>query len=129
MGLISLVIGDHAGADSPRRIGILTDAALRGRLSHFDVHSANEIAAVRKALSTETGSVTLYESWPRFDACCHFWHGFTGSQVRLIEWVCDGCAERSHDYIGGTVGESFSRRCRCGKVIRVTLSRPVSPAP
>ena len=126
-GMISLVIDDAGGSEGPRRIGNLTDAALRGRLSHFDAHSANEIAAIRQALSTESGSTTIYETWARFDACCRFWHEFTGSQVRLIEWACDGCAQASRDYVGGTVGESFLRRCKCGKINRVTVSKPDFP--
>ena len=53
-GLI-LVQVDSGEGKTPARIGALTDAALRGRLSHFDLHSANEVATIRQALKRRSG--------------------------------------------------------------------------
>jgi hypothetical protein len=114
----------------PVKTGILTDAALRGRLAYFDVHSANEIAAVRKALSIESGQVTVYESWPALDGCLRFWYGFKGSVIRAITWTCEACQKQNRDSVGGSVGESFLRRCDCGQASRVTVPnhQPISSA-
>jgi hypothetical protein len=46
-GLILLTVDTSQGSEPPAKVGTLTDAALRGRLAHFDQHSANELAAVR----------------------------------------------------------------------------------
>jgi hypothetical protein len=110
--------------------GTLTDAALRGRLAYFDAHSANEIAAVRKALSIESGQATVYESWPKLEGCLRFWYGFIGSVIRPIESTCESCGKESRESIGGSVGESFLRRCGCGHVSRITVPnhRPVPVA-
>ena len=127
-GLISFLVDSPGGARAAVKTGILTDAALRGRLAHFDVHSANEIAAVRKALSMESGQATVYESWPRLDGCLRFWYGFVGSVIRPIAWSCEACQKQNRDSVGGAVGESFLRRCDCGHVSRVTVPnhQPVS---
>ncbi len=122
-GLISLMMDTSGGAKPPTRIGTLTDAAVRGRLAQFDVHSANEIAAVRKALSTESGQATLYESWPGLNGCLQFWKGFVGSQICSIAWTCEKCGASDRESIGGSVGESFLRRCACGQVSRITLPK------
>jgi hypothetical protein len=122
-GLISFLV-DVAGASSaPAKPGTLTDAALRGRLAHFDAHSANEVAAVRKALSAENGHVTVYESWSGVNGCLQFWHGFIGSQIRPIAWACEACGAANRDSIGGSVGESFLRRCGCGQSTRITVPK------
>jgi|SRR5437773_9409464 len=120
-GLISFLIDAVGGARSAVRAGTLTDAALRGRLAHFDAHSANEIAAVRKALSADNGSAVVYESWPALDGCLRFWYGFVGSQIRPIESACEACGVLNRGSVGGAVGESFLRRCGCGRVSRITV--------
>jgi hypothetical protein len=129
-GLISFLVDSSGGTRVPVKTGTLTDAALRGRLAHFDVHSANEIAAVRKALSTESGQVIVYESWPALDGCLRFWYGFVGSVIRPITWACEACQKENRDSVGGSVGESFLRRCDCGHVARVTVPnhRPIQSA-
>ena len=119
-GLISFLVGS-SGEARVGKTGTLTDAALRGRLAHFDVHSANEIAAVRKALSIESGQATVYENWPALDGCLRFWYGFVGSVIRPIAWTCEACQKENRDSVGGSVGEAFLRRCDCGHVSRVTV--------
>jgi hypothetical protein len=129
-GLISFLVDSSGGTKVPIKTGILTDAALRGRLAYFDVHSANEIAAVRKALAIESGQVTVYESWPALDGCLRFWYGFKGSVIRPIAWTCEACQKQNRDSVGGSVGESFLRRCDCGQASRVTVPnhQPISSA-
>ncbi len=122
-GLILLTVGASKGTEAPRRIGAVTDAALRGRLAHFDVHSANEIAAIRKALSIESGQTTICESWSQLAGCLHFWHGFVGSQIRPIAWTCEKCGVPARESIGGSVGESFLLRCKCGQVNRIAVPK------
>lgn len=128
-GLISFLVDiTGGGASATAKPGTLTDAALRGRLAHFNVHSANEVAAVRKALAMENGRVTVYEDWSGVNGCLQFWHGFIGSQVRPIAWTCEACGSANRDSIGGSVGESFLRRCGCGQATRITVPNygPVS---
>jgi hypothetical protein len=123
LGLISFLVDIDGTSSAPAKPGTLTDAALRGRLAHFDAHSANEVAAVRKALSTENGQVTVYESWSGARGCLQFWHGFIGSQIRPIAWTCEACGSANRDSIGGSVGESFLRRCGCGQATRITVPK------
>ena len=61
-GLVTLAIASD-GPAPPRRLGALTDVALRGRLAHYDLHGANEVAAIRAALRTDNGQITVRESW------------------------------------------------------------------
>lgn len=122
-GLIRFLIDTSTATRTSANRGTLTDAALRGRLAYFDAHSANEIAAVRRALAIESGQATVYESWPALEGCLRFWYGFVGSQIRPIEWGCEACRVSNRDSVGGTVGESFTRRCSCGHVSRVTVPR------
>ena len=122
-GWISLKVDTTDGARAPARVGTLTDAALRSRLSHFDTHSANEIAAARKALAIDSGEVVLYESWPGLAGCLQFWHSFIGSQIRPVEWICEKCGASARESIGGSTGESFPRRCACGQVTRITIPK------
>jgi hypothetical protein len=120
-GLIAFLVDTSTATRASR--GTLTDAALRGRLAYFDVHSANEIAAVRRALSSENGQATVYERWPALEGCLRFWYGFVGSQIRPIAWDCEACRASNRDSIGGTVGESFPRRCSCGHISRITVPK------
>jgi hypothetical protein len=122
-GLILLMLDGSKGAKPPTKIGALTDAALRGRLAHFDLHSANEIAAVRHALKEDSGQVTVHESWPGLKSCLHFWYGFVGSQMRPIAWNCEKCGTTDKENIAGSVGESFSHRCGCGQVEQITVPK------
>ncbi len=121
-GLILLTVGESSGA-APKRIGLLTDAALRGRLAHFDAHSANEIAAIRQALVSESGQTTVFESWTDLPGCLSFWSGFMGLQIRRIEWTCEACGVVAAESIGGSVGELFPMPCRCGAMTRVAVPK------
>lgn len=124
-GLILVTVEASGAGGAPKTVGTLTDAALRGRLAHFDSHGANDIAAMRKALSVENGQATIQESWPGLARCLQFWHGFTGSQIRPIEWACEKCGASGSVNIGGSVGESVARRCACGQVNRMTVPKYV----
>ncbi|MCA1582744.1 MAG: hypothetical protein LC796_15405 [Acidobacteria bacterium] len=121
-GLILLTVGESTGT-APKKIGLLTDAALRGRLAHFDAHSANEIAAIRRALLLESGHTTIFETWSNLPGCLGFWSGFMGLQIRRIEWTCEGCGVPAFESIGGSVGELFPVLCRCGVKTRVTVPK------
>jgi hypothetical protein len=118
-GLIALRVDGSRGLRPTTRLGNLTDAALRGRLAHHDAHSANEIAALRKALATEKGEFTLRESWAKREACLRFWFGFIGSKIHTVECVCEKCGAALRDRVGGTSGESFRLRCACGQVAHI----------
>lgn len=124
-GLILLRVDGSAGAEAPTTVGLLTDAALRGRLAHFDLHSANELAAIRHALSTDAGEVTVYEHWSALETCVQFWYAFTGSQIRAMSWTCEACGKTGRDSIGGSVGESIPRLCACGQTTRVTVPKTI----
>jgi hypothetical protein len=126
-GLVSLAIGASPEAAPSRKMGALTDVALRGRLAHFDVHSANEVAAIRKALVADSGQTTVYEGWPGLSSCLRFWQEFVGSKIRAVEWICERCAAVNRENVGSSVGETYSRACKCGRVKRITTSS--SPAP
>lgn len=121
-GLILLQVDSGTG-EPPTPIGALTDAALRGRLSHFDLHSANEVATVRQLLKNEAGRTTLYESWPSLDGCLQFWYSFFGSQIRPVEWTCEKCGTGNREDVGSSAGEAFSRACRCGQPQTITIGR------
>ena len=122
-GLIAFLVDAAEASSASTKAGTLTDAALRGRLAHFDAHSANEVAAVRKALASENGRITVYESWSGMQVCLQFWRGFIGSQIRPIAWACEACGAANRDSIGGSVGESFLRRCACGHATRITVPK------
>jgi hypothetical protein len=126
-GLVSLSIGGSLDAAPSRKIGALTDVALRGRLAHFDAHSANEVSAIRKALVADTGRTTTYESWPGLSSCVRFWQDFMGSSIRVVEWTCERCAAVNREDVGSNVGETYSRVCKCGRVKRITTAS--APAP
>jgi hypothetical protein len=132
-GLILLSIDTSNGAGPLRKIGSVTDVALRGRLAHHDLHSANEVAAIRQALGQDHGQATVYEGWSGAGSCLQFWHGFAGSQIRPIEWACEGCAAPIRQEVGASVGETFLHACKCGTVKRTTatprLTPPEAPAP
>ena len=119
--LISVSIADSGGKGVARRIGALTDIALRARLSHWNLHSANEVAALRKALDGEPGEVTLYEGWPAVGNCRHFWRDFVGSPITRLEWSCDGCQSPAGRQVGASRGETVPLKCKCGTVGRMTI--------
>jgi hypothetical protein len=121
-GLILLTIDASNGIERPRKIGVLTDVALRGRLGHYDVHSANELAAIRKALQPDRGQITVQEGWSGLGSCLKFWHGFIGSQIRPVEWICERCAAVNREDVGANVGETYSCACKCGKIERITTA-------
>ncbi|HEY2797421.1 MAG TPA: hypothetical protein VGK26_05990 [Thermoanaerobaculia bacterium] len=121
-GLILLAIDTSNGASPPRRIGVLTDAALRSRLAHYDLHSANEVAAIRKALAQDRGQATTYEGWSGAGSCVQFWHDFVGSQIRPMDWTCEHCSALNQQNVGASVGEAFARACKCGKVKHITVT-------
>jgi hypothetical protein len=122
-GLILLRVDASGGAAPPTTVGSLTDAALRGRLAHFDLHSANELAAVRHALAIDSGEATVYENWSAVESCLQFWYGFTGSQIRLMAWTCEACGKTRRQSVGGTVGETFPLLCSCGRSTHVTVPK------
>lgn len=122
-GLIRLAVDTSRGASPPARVGALTDAALRSRLSHFDQHSANEIAAVRQALGKDGGLVTVHETWSGLGSFLQFWRGYVGSRIQPFEWLCEKCGNNACENVGGTVGECFALRCRCGHVRQVTVPK------
>lgn len=124
-GLILLRVDASRGSAPPTTIGALTDAALRGRLAHFDLHSANEVAAIRHALSSDSGEATVYEIWPAVQSCLQFWHSFTGSRIRPMTWTCEACGKTGRESIGGSVGETFARLCACGQATRVTVPKTI----
>jgi len=126
-GLIVLTIDASYGVGPPRMVGALTDTALRGRLGHYDLHSANELAAIRKALEPDSGEVTVHESWSGLGSCLQFWHGFIGSQIRSVEWTCEVCRSLNREEVGASVGETYSRACQCGKIERITSAKPLLP--
>jgi len=124
-GLILLRVDASRGSEPPTMVGTLTDAALRGRLAHFDLHTANELAAVRKALASDSGEATVYEHWSGLESCLQFWYGFSGSQIRLMAWTCEACGETRRESIGGSVGETFPRLCPCGQATRLTVPKTI----
>jgi hypothetical protein len=124
-GLILLRVDASGGISPPTTIGSLTDAALRGRLAHFDEHSANELAAVRQALANDSGEATVYERWFGLEDCLQFWHGFTGSRIRIVALTCESCGKTSRQSIGGTVGETLALLCACGRPARTTVPKAV----
>lgn len=126
-GLVALAIHESNGAQPPRRLGALTDVALRGRLAHWNLHSANELSALRQALQPDYGEATVHEGWAGLGNCLQFWHDFMGSQIRAVEWACDQCAAVHRENVGSSVGETYSRACTCGKVKRITTLSHLSP--
>lgn len=126
-GLLQLTIDGSNGEKPPRRIGAITDVALRGRLAHLDLHSANEVAAIRQALRADQGQVTVHEGWTGLGSCLQFWQDFVGSQVRPVEWTCERCTAVNRVNVGASVGETYSRRCRCGRVKRITTASNLPP--
>jgi len=128
-GLILLTVDVSDGVDRPRQVGVLTDVALRGRLGHYDLHSANELAAIRKALQPESGQITIHETWAGPGSCLRFWHDFVGSQIRPVEWICEGCSALNRLDVGASVGETSSHSCKCGRIERITATSPLAPNP
>ena len=112
--LISVSIAEGKGV--ARRVGALTDVALRARLSHWNLHSANELAALRKALDSPPGEATLYEGWPALASCWVFWRDFVGSKMTRLEWSCDGCQSPAERQVGASRGETVPLLCKCGTV-------------
>ena len=127
-GLVLASIDTSNGASPPRKIGLLTDVALRGRLAHYDLHNANEVAAIRKALGQDNGRVTVYEGWSGLGSCLQFWHGFGGSQIQPVEWTCEKCTAANRADVGASVGEIFSRACKCGTVKKITTTARLARA-
>ncbi|MFY9551471.1 MAG: hypothetical protein WAU32_10000 [Thermoanaerobaculia bacterium] len=126
-GLVYLTIDGSNGVGPPRKVGALTDVALRGRLAHYDLHSANEVAAIRQALRPDHGHVTVHEGWSGLGSCLQFWHDFTGSQIRVVEWTCERCSALNRENVGSSVGETYSRACKCGKIRRITTAAHLPP--
>lgn len=122
-GLILLRVNASEGSSAPTTVGSLTDAALRGRLAHFDLHSANELAAVRHALTNESGEAIVYERWLGLESCLQFWYGFTGSRIQIVASTCDACGKTNQQNIGGTVGETLVLLCECGRTARATVPK------
>ena len=121
-GLVSLTIDATNGAQPGKPLGGLTDVALRGRLAHWDLHSAIEVAAIRRALGEDYGRATVHEGWPDLGSCIRFWHDFAGSTIRPVEWTCGRCSAVHREEFGASVGETLSRRCECGTIKRLTIA-------
>ena len=128
-GLVALTISGAGSQERGRKVGDLTDVALRGRLAHFGAHSAIEVAAIRRALQSDDGQITVHEGWPALGSCLKFWIDFTGSQIRPVEWKCERCQAVHLDNVGANVGERYSRACRCGRVTRITTVTDIPPRP
>jgi hypothetical protein len=124
-GLVSLTIDATNGAEPGKTIGTLTDVALRGRLAHWDNHSAIEVASIRRALVPDYGQATVHEGWSDMGSCVRFWHDFAGSTIRPLEWSCTRCSALHREQVGASVGETLSRRCQCGTITRVTIATHV----
>ncbi len=125
--LVLLTIDDPSGVGPRRKVGVLTDVALRGRLGHYDLHSANELAAIRKALEADGGRVTVHEGWSGPEQMLKFWRGFNGSQIRSIEWTCEKCSIVNREHVGASVGETYARACPCGEITRITTASHMPP--
>ncbi len=121
-GLVSLTIDSTNGAQPGRTLGSLSDVALRGRLAHWDLHSAIEVAGIRRALGPDHGRATVHEGWPDLGSCIRFWHDFAGSTIRPVEWTCGRCSAVHKEELGASVGETLSRRCKCGTIKRLTIA-------
>jgi hypothetical protein len=126
-GLVALTISGSGALEAGRKVGDLTDVALRGRLAHFGAHSAIEVAAIRRALQSEDGQITVHEGWPGLGSCLKFWIEFTGSQIRQVAWKCEKCEALHSDNVGANVGETYARACRCGRVTRITTATDIPP--
>lgn len=126
-GLVALTISGSGAPEPGRKVGDLTDVALRGRLAHFGAHSAIEVAAIRRALQSDDGQITVHEGWPGLGSCLRFWIDFTGSQIRQVEWKCEQCEALHTDNVGANVGETYARRCRCGRTTRITTATDIPP--
>jgi len=122
--LISIYITEPGESGVARRMGALTDIALRGRLAHWNAHPANEVAALWKALATDGGEATVYEGWPQLMSCWRFWRDFVGSRVVRLEWSCDGCQAPAARQVGAKSGETVVLACRCGTASRMTVGAP-----
>ena len=84
-----------------------------------------QVAAVAAHLGLKC--VTVQENWSGLGSCLQFWHDFVGSQIRPVEWTCEKCAAVNREDVGASVGETFSRACRCGKVKRITTVAYLPP--
>jgi hypothetical protein len=116
----------RAAGDTGRAtvLGKLTDAALRARLAHFDAHSANEIAALRRAVATAGGEFSVRETWKDRDACLRHWYGFTGSRFQALEWKCEKCGDEGVERLGRTAGELVYVKCARGHAIAIAAEKP-----
>jgi len=110
-GMVSLTFRPLGAPGRAIRLGAVTDSALRARVAHFDVHSANEIAALRLALQPDGGRFALTESWSSRDACLRHWFGFLGSKLETVEWKCEKCGAEGVERVGRAVGEAVYLRC------------------
>jgi len=128
-GLVSLTVSGANDSGSTRKVGDLTDVALRGRLAHYDLHPANEVAEIRRVLQNDHGEITVHEGWPGLESCLKFWNGFTGSRIRPVEWTCENCATVHRDNVGANVGETYARACRCGRIQRITTISEIPARP
>jgi len=112
-GLISLTVR------RPTILGTLTDAALRARLAHFDAHSANEIAALRRALDREGGEYAFTEEWRDREEFLKHWCGFLGSPVQPMDWTCEECGDTGAVRLGRAAGEAVQLRCARGHAVAI----------
>lgn len=122
-GMVSLTV--RAAGDTSRAtlLGKLTDAALRARLAHFDAHSANEIAALRRAMAAAGGEFLVTETWKDRDACLRHWYAFTGSKLQPVDWKCETCGEAGVERLGRAAGEVVHVKCAHGHVVVIAATK------
>jgi hypothetical protein len=78
-------------------------------------------------LQPESGQITIHETWSGLGSCLRFWHDFVGSQIRPVEWICEGCAAVNRRNVGSSVGETSSHACKCGRIERITAASLLTP--
>jgi len=121
-GMISLTVREAGETGRATLLGKLTDAALRTRLAHFDVHSANEIAALRRAMAAPGGESSVTETWKDREACLRHWAAFTGSKLNPVEWKCEACGEAGIERLGRAPGELVHIKCARGHVVAIAAT-------
>jgi hypothetical protein len=45
----------------------------------------------------------------------------------MVEWTCEGCSALNRLDVGASVGETYSRACRCGRVKQITTTSHIPP--
>jgi len=122
-GMVSLTVRVAGATSGVAPLGKLTDAALRARLAHFDAHSANEIAALRRAMAAAGGESSVTETWKDREACLRHWDAFTGSKLNPVEWKCEACGDAGIERLGRAPGELVNVKCAHGHVVVIAATK------